>query len=119
MYSSGTINTFNIYLSFFLLGIGFPANSAMFSSHSFSDSSKDVLAKSAMLNIVEEPTAQPVNLTFSNVKTYTYDAFFNNADPQPESYIVLRSSGQAVVGAPVDGVTYQDRKSTRLNSSHT
>lgn len=67
---------------------------------------QDALVKSVRLNTSEEPTAQPGNLTFSNVKTYTYDAFFNNADPQPESYIVLRSTGQAVVGAPVDGVTY-------------
>lgn len=106
MYSSGTVYTFNICLAFFLLAIGFPAHSAMPSACSFSNTSKHVRVQSAMSNTAEEPTAQPGNLTFSNVKTYTYDAFFNNADPQPEFYIVLRSPGQAVVGAPVDGVTY-------------
>jgi hypothetical protein len=106
MYSSGTIYTFNIYLSLFLFGIGFPAHSAIPSASSLKNPLKDVLVKSAKLNTAEEPTSQPGNLTFSNVKTYTYDAFFNNANPQPEFYIVLRSIGQAVVGAPVDGVTY-------------
>lgn len=53
-----------------------------------------------------EPIAQPSNLTFSNVKTYTYDATFNNADPQPDFYIVLRSIEQPVVAVPADGETY-------------
>lgn len=56
--------------------------------------------------LASEPIAQPSNLTFSNVKTYTYDATFNNADPQPDFYIVLRSIGQPVVAVPADGETY-------------
>ena len=60
----------------------------------------------SMGGLSEKPVAQPDNLTFSNVKSYSYVAIFNHASPQPESYIVLRSIGQTVTGSPDDGVTY-------------
>lgn len=52
------------------------------------------------------PQAQPGNLVFQDVKSFAYNAQFNHANPQPEGYIVLRSKGQAVIGAPADGYTY-------------
>jgi hypothetical protein len=57
-------------------------------------------------NFADEPAAQPLNLIFENLKSYTYDAAFSHANPQPESYLVLRSKGQAVIGSPADGNTY-------------
>lgn len=53
-----------------------------------------------------EPTAQPTNLTFSEISSFAYNAAFHHASPQPDGYIVLRSTGQAVIGAPFNGNTY-------------
>ncbi len=53
-----------------------------------------------------EPTAQPTNLTFLNVKSYTFDASFEDASPAPEHYIVLRQKGTDITDLPVDGTTY-------------
>lgn len=71
-----------------------------------SETEKFDFFESNTLDKTPEPTAQPSNLTFSNVKTYAYDVMFNHANPQPGAYIVLRSQGQAVVGGPADGSTY-------------
>jgi len=53
-----------------------------------------------------EPTAQPTNLTFSNIKAYTFNVSFTNASPAPDKYIVLRKKGSAITDIPVDGTTY-------------
>ncbi len=53
-----------------------------------------------------EPSAQPSNLSFSNVTSYDYDVAFAAASGSPENYIVLRTIGSAVTDAPMDGNTY-------------
>lgn len=54
-----------------------------------------------------EPTAQPVNMTFSNVKSFAYQVSFTAATPPAESYIVLRKTGNPfTTEAPVDGNSY-------------
>jgi hypothetical protein len=53
-----------------------------------------------------EPTAQPSNLTFSNIKSFNYNVTFTAASPAPSGYLVLRSEGSAPTAAPVDGVAY-------------
>ena len=53
-----------------------------------------------------EPTAQPSNLTFTNIKSFNYNVTFTAASPAPSGYLVLRSEGAAPTAAPVDGVAY-------------
>jgi endonuclease I len=53
-----------------------------------------------------EPTTQPSNLTFSNIKSFNYNVTFTAASPAPSGYLVLRSEGTAPSAAPVDGVAY-------------
>ncbi len=53
-----------------------------------------------------EPTAQPSNLSFSNIKTYNYNVTFTAASPAPSGYLVIRSEGVAPTAAPADGVAY-------------
>jgi hypothetical protein len=53
-----------------------------------------------------EPTAQPANLTFSNIKSFNYNVTFSAASPAPTGYLVLRSEGSAPAAAPADGVAY-------------
>lgn len=53
-----------------------------------------------------EPTEQPTNLSFSNVKSYTHEVSFDDANTVPENYIVLRNVGSAVPDVPADGETY-------------
>lgn len=53
-----------------------------------------------------QPQSQPGGLVFTDITSYTYNAQFGHASPQPEGYIVLRSTGQAVIGSPADGYTY-------------
>ena len=57
-------------------------------------------------NFATEPTAAPVNMTFSNVTTYGYTVSFSNASMVPENYIVVRSIGAQPTGVPADGSTY-------------
>tara|TARA_B100001758_G_C18416772_1_gene620751 strand:+ start:3216 stop:5357 length:2142 start_codon:yes stop_codon:yes gene_type:complete len=57
-------------------------------------------------NLATEPTAQPVNLIFSNVKTYKINAAFSPTD-SVEGYLVLRKKGSPITGVPVDGTIYQ------------
>ncbi len=53
-----------------------------------------------------EPTNQPTNLTFSNVKTYRFNGSFTpSADA--DGYLVLRKKGSAITGLPTDGSVYQ------------
>ena len=53
-----------------------------------------------------EPTVQPSNLTFTNIKSFNYNVTFTAASPAPSGYLVLRSEGSAPTAAPVDGVAY-------------
>jgi endonuclease I len=53
-----------------------------------------------------EPTAQPSNLTFTNIKSFNYNVTFAAASPAPSGYLVLRSIGSAPTTAPADGVAY-------------
>jgi hypothetical protein len=53
-----------------------------------------------------EPTVQPADLTFSNVRAYTFNVRYTNASVKPEGYIVLRKKGAPVNEVPVDGQTY-------------
>jgi endonuclease I len=55
-----------------------------------------------------EPTAQPTSFTFTNIKSYHFNASFTPASPAPDGgYIVLRRTGSAVTDVPVDGMVYQ------------
>lgn len=53
-----------------------------------------------------EPTAQPTNLTFTNIRSYNFNVTFSAASPAPAGYLVLRSEGAAPSAVPVDGVAY-------------
>ena len=53
-----------------------------------------------------EPTAQPSNLSFSNIKSFNYNVTFSAASPAPSGYLVLRSEGVVPSAAPSDGVAY-------------
>ena len=53
-----------------------------------------------------EPTAQPTNLTFLNVKSYTFNVSFDDATPSPEYYIVLKQKETDITDLPIDGTTY-------------
>ena len=57
-------------------------------------------------NLATEPTAQPINLQFSNVKTYKINATFSATD-SVEGYLVLRKKGSPIMGVPIDGTVYQ------------
>lgn len=56
--------------------------------------------------LATEPTTQATNLTFSNVKTYRVQGTFTPA-AGVEGYIVLRKTGSAITGVPVDGQVYK------------
>ena len=53
-----------------------------------------------------EPTTQPSNLSFSNIKSFNYNVTFTAASPAPSGYLVLRSEGAAPTIAPSDAVAY-------------
>lgn len=57
-------------------------------------------------NFATEPTLDPTNMTFANVKTYRLTGSFVPA-AGVDGYIVVRKNGSALVGAPVDGTVYQ------------
>lgn len=57
-------------------------------------------------NYATEPATDPTNMTFSNVKTYRLTANFVPA-ASVDGYIVLRKTGSAITGVPVDGMTYE------------
>lgn len=58
-------------------------------------------------NYASEPTTQATNMTFSNVKAYTFNASFTKSNPAAEYYIVLRKRGAAITESPVDGQSYK------------
>lgn len=53
-----------------------------------------------------EPSVQPTNLSFTNLKAYGFKVSFKNASTKPEKYIVLRKKGSAITEIPADGQTY-------------
>lgn len=56
-------------------------------------------------NLATQPTANPSNLTFSNVKAYTLSGQYA-AGSGATKYLVLWKNGSAVTGVPSDGTTY-------------
>lgn len=54
--------------------------------------------------LATEPTLQPTNMSFSNLKTYRYRVTYTGAGS--DGYIVLRRKGAAVTDVPVDGTVY-------------
>lgn len=57
--------------------------------------------------LATEPTTQPSNLVFSNIKSYRFNASFTAPGTAPAGYIILRKKGSAVTDMPVDGAVYQ------------
>ncbi len=53
-----------------------------------------------------EPAANPTNLTFPNVKAYTFNGAYT-ASATAENYLVVWSTTGPISGAPVDGITYK------------
>lgn len=61
-------------------------------------------------NLASEPAASATNLSFTNVKSFRYNANFSPASPAPDilgGYLVLRKVGAPVTEVPADGVEYQ------------
>lgn len=58
-------------------------------------------------NYASEPTAQPTNLTFANVKTYRVTGSFTAPATAPDGYLILRKKGSAITGIPADGAVYK------------
>lgn len=56
--------------------------------------------------VSNEPVAQPTNMVFSNVKSYSFNLSFTAASPAPAGYLVLRTNGGIPSTDPQDGVTY-------------
>jgi hypothetical protein len=56
-------------------------------------------------SFASEPTAQPTNLSLTNVKTYRLSGGFT-ASSSASGYLVLRKKGSAITGVPVDGTAY-------------
>ena len=56
--------------------------------------------------VAQEPTAQPTNLTFSNVTSVSADLSFDASSPVAESYLILRKVDGAPTFVPQDGVAY-------------
>lgn len=57
-------------------------------------------------NYVNEPTAAPTNLSFTNVKSYRFELSWTAASPAADGYIVLRRDDAAVTDVPADGTGY-------------
>jgi endonuclease I len=57
-------------------------------------------------NYVNEPTAAPTNLTFTNIKSYRFKLNWNAAIPASEGYIVIRNDNNSPADIPADGVGY-------------
>lgn len=56
--------------------------------------------------VATQPAANPTNLTFPNVKAYTFTGSYT-ASANTEKYVVVWSDGAPLTGAPTDGVTYK------------
>lgn len=57
-------------------------------------------------NYVNEPTAAPTNLSFTNVKSYRFKLNWVAAVPAPEGYIVIRNDNNSPADIPADGTGY-------------
>lgn len=55
--------------------------------------------------LADEPVASATNLTFSNVKPYTFTLNFTGV-PSADKYLVLWKNGSAATDVPVDGTNY-------------
>jgi len=59
-------------------------------------------------NLATQPSSQPTNLSFSNIKSYRATASFVAAAGSPNGYVILKKqSTSAITDVPVDGVAYQ------------
>lgn len=59
-------------------------------------------------NLATQPSSQPTNLSFSNIKSFRASASFVAAAGSPNGYVILKKqSASAITDVPVDGVTYQ------------
>jgi hypothetical protein len=56
--------------------------------------------------LASEPLTQPSNLSFTNIKAYTFNVNFNAASPSPDGYLVLWKKDLPVTEIPTDGVSY-------------
>lgn len=57
-------------------------------------------------SFASEPSAQPTNLVFSNIKTYRLSASYT-AVSGVDGYLVLRKKGSPITDVPIDGTVYQ------------
>jgi endonuclease I len=55
--------------------------------------------------LATEPSVQPTNLVFSNVKSYRFNGSFSAANGV-DGYVVLRKKGAPITDLPVDGTVY-------------
>ncbi len=58
-------------------------------------------------NLATEPTAAPVSLQTSNIRSYSLRLTLTNPTQKPERYIVLRKKEGAITETPEDGRTYR------------
>ena len=65
-----------------------------------------ILSAVGLDNLATEPTANPSNLTFSNIQAYTLTGTYA-AGTGAEKYLVLWSKTGNVSGIPMDGTSYQ------------
>ncbi|MDF2453477.1 MAG: hypothetical protein K0S26_2981 [Bacteroidota bacterium] len=55
-----------------------------------------------------EPSTQPSNLIFSNIKSYRASATFTAASGSPDGYLVIKKeTSSAITDVPADGISYQ------------
>lgn len=93
------------------IGINFTPTSAGTKNATVTINSNDINFPTFTFNVIgygdglaTEPTNQPTNLSFSNVKTFTFDVGYTASGA--DGYIVLRKQGSAVTEEPVDGTVY-------------
>lgn len=59
-------------------------------------------------NLATQPSSQPTNVSFSNIKSYRAAASFVAAAGSPNGYLILKKqSTSAITDVPMDGVSYQ------------
>lgn len=56
--------------------------------------------------LASEPSNQPSNILFTNVKPFTFNSSFRPSNPRAEYYLILRKNGSTITETPVDGKTY-------------
>ncbi len=55
--------------------------------------------------LATEPTTQPTNLVFSNIKSYRFSGAYTAASGV-DGYVILRKKGSPITDVPVDGTVY-------------